>query len=1263
MQKAEGTYLRKNIHAIARMHSAFDKEIRKCHYIFAVERIQGAIRERVSETRFQQIEGPPTFPHSFTEEPCMQTVDSKTISEHFLERSGSFLLNSLWPAVILMLVFFAISAQAQFRTSIQGAVTDSSGALIPGATLTLTNQATNETVIRTSNEDGLFNFNALPADRFNLVVEKQGFKKKVLNDLQLIPEQANALNIQLDVGAAAETVTVNASLAPAVDTETANSGRTISENEIQHMPAFERDVTQLIQLAPGVQADGSQQGGGGGFAAPGTQSGASHGGGGNLGSSSSIFATENGVSANTNGQQFQSNGFTVDGVSTESAVWGGSTVVTPSEDSVSNVKIVTNAYDAENGRFAGAITEITSKSGTNQIHGSIFAQVVRPGLNAYQRWNGPSSVVSVSPTGTRLTAQERGLQRGTSFYNQLGGSVGGPIWKNKVFAFFNYEGQSQNSSTTGTGWYYDAAALAPLAPSGSIASTYLNFKGAAVLGTLIASATCADAGLTSENCVNVAGGGLNIGSPLTTGLGTQDLTYVSSSSPGAGSGLSTVADIAQYSTSSPLSSDFKQYNGRLDADVTSKDHAAFAIYWTPASKTNYNGGLGYDLFNHTQINDAFSVIWNHTFSPTLLNEARVNAAGWRYNELASNPQAPFGLPQAFVSQIGSINIGGLSVGAPGHLDQWTYGYKDVATKVLRSQTWKFGFDLTRLYYLQAPLGTPNYTFYNLWDFMNDAPEAEGGGFQATTGFPGGFRNDNRENLLGIFFQDDWKLRPNLTVSAGLRYSYFGPLTDKDNHMGVLLFGSGTSLLTGIALKTGIGEWTAQKLNFGPQLGFNWSPDWFKSKMVVRGGFGLNYNQGQIANSNNDDGNPPGENGLPGSSKSPTQINPNIIYAISSSPTNIFGYPANPNAVTTFNTAGLPTGGGANLGAMPNNLPTEYIEHYSLEVEYDLPYTLVANLGYVGSVGRHLLYDYDANALGDIKGAALNPLVNGINTFGSGGWSKNNMMLAGLKHQFARTFSAEAQFTWGHSGDTNSGPYSRSPYLFHPAYSFGRSDFDINKSFKLFGVWQPLLVQKSNPWAGWANGISLSGIMSLHSGYGWTPTYTAPHQIYCNLCNYGYQGLRPNYLGGANKSSSNDTFKKGTTFPNQAAALAGAITGTNNDQFSDTYFTVPNYDAAITDNAGQSTNTYIPAPGIGRNSFPGPGYRDVDLTLAKAIGLPSSRILGESAKLEFKANMLNAFNLLNINPSSISTNIQAGNLGQAGSALGSRTVDFQVRFSF
>jgi hypothetical protein len=1169
--------------------------------------------------------------------------------------------------VMAGIAMLATVAHAQFRASITGTVTDTSGAVVPGATLTLTDNGTNAKQVRTSDNNGFYSFNALPPDHFTLDVTKDGFQARQFADLQLNAEQANSINVQLTVGTKAETVTVSGSAEAALDTDTPNLGQSISEREIQHMPVYQRDVTSLIQLAPGVLADGAKQGGGGGFQSPGTQTGASSGGGGNLGHSSSIFATENGASANTNGGQFQTNGYTVDGISTVSAVWGGSTVVTPSQDSVGNVKVVTNAYDAENGRFSGALTQITSKGGTNDLHGSFFIQITRPGLNAYQRWNGPASVQAFDPaTGAKLTPAQRGLLRDEDRYNQLGGSIGGPIWKNKIFAFFAYEGQSQTVPATGTGWYMTSA-LASLAPTNSISSKYLNFPGAAVLGTVIGSATCINAGLTEGvNCRTIPGQGLNIGSPLTNGLGKQDLTYVNPGTPGVGNGLSNTPDIANYTTQNPTSSDFKQYNGRLDADVTSKDHLAFAIYWVPASTTTHNGGLGYQLFNHSQVNDAFSVIWNHIFSPTFLNEARANAAGWRYNELESNPQAPFGLPQDQLfapdgqNQIGTISIGYVGVPAPAHLNQWTYGYKDVATKVLNTQTLKFGFDFTRLYYLNDPIGAPNYTFYNLWDFVNDAPEAEGGPFQSTTGIPGGFRNDNRQNMFGVFFQDDWKLRPNLTVSAGLRYSYFGPLTDKNNNMSVLSFGSGTSLLTGITLRTGIGAWNAQKLNFGPQIGFNWSPLSSKGNIVVRGGYGLNYNQIQIANSNANDFNPPGTSSVPGSSKSPTEINPNILYATSSSPTNIFGFPPNPTVITQFNSAGLPVVGGANLNALPGNLPTEYTHHYSLDTQWNVGYSWVATLGYVGSSTHHTQYNYDANAFGQIMGAPLNPLVNGVNTAGSQGKSNNNMMLAGLKHQFSHTFSLEAQYTWAHSMDTNSGPYFRDPYLYNTRYSYGRSDFDINQGFKVFGVWQPVIFRGTHGWAEKiAGGWTLAGIATFHSGFGWTPIYTAPHQIYCNTCNYGFQNLRPTYRGGGGNSTSNDAFKTGSNFLNPGTAN----TGTNQDQFSNNYFEVPNYANAIADNPGQTATSFIPAPGIDRNSFPGPRYRDVDLNLGKAFGLPKMRVLGEGATIEVKANFLNVFNLLNIDPSTVSKDIAGSNLGQATGALGARIIDFQARFSF
>ena len=217
--------------------------------------------------------------------------------------------------------------------------------------------------------------------------------------------------------------------------------------------------------------------------------------------------------------------------------------------------------------------------------------------------------------------------------------------------------------------------------------------------------------MEGTNCATIPGQGLDIGSPLKTGLHTQDLTYQSSGNPGVGSGLDGIADIGEYTTLNPAQITEQQYNGRLDADATKNDRVTFTIYWVPVSTTTYNGPVrAYNLYHHSAINDAFAGIWNHTFSPSLLNEARVNAAGWRWNEINSNPQEPFGLPQANITTIGTLNASAPATtfyffGAPGPsvYNQWTYSYQDVATKVVGRHTIKFGGGVTRLYYLnEAP---------------------------------------------------------------------------------------------------------------------------------------------------------------------------------------------------------------------------------------------------------------------------------------------------------------------------------------------------------------------------------------------------------------------------------------------------------------------------------------------------------------------------------------------------------------------------------
>jgi Carboxypeptidase regulatory-like domain len=1134
-------------------------------------------------------------------------------------------------------------ARAQFRASIQGTVTDPEGEVIPGATLTLTDTDTNHVVAAVSNGSGVYNFNALAPDHYTLTIEAAGFQKQVIQNVRITPEQSNAIDVKLALGQTTTSVTVSGDAVASLDTETASLNGSVDSNQIQHLPSAGRDVFQLAQLAPGSFADGAQSAGGGSNSLPGTQGPGGSG-------SNGIFATENGPQTLAGGGQYETNGISIDGISTSSAVWGGTSVITPSEDSVGSVKILSNGYDAENGRFSGAQIQVTSKSGTNDFHGSLFFRASRPGLNAYQSYNGPTSVQPGTPA-------DRGLIRNEQRFNQFGGSVGGPIWKDHIFAFFAYETQRNNSATTGTNWY-ETSAFAALAPANSISSTFLNFPGSTVSSSGQINVNCGNAGLVEGvNCRTIPGQGLNIGSPITTGLGKQDLTWTSAGNPGVGGGLADIADIAEYTTVNPTQTVGDQYNGRIDADATKKDHIAFAIYWVPLSVTNYTGSIRpYNLYHHDQINDAFSVIWNHIFSPTFLNEARANAAGWRWNEINSNPQEPFGLPQDNIDAIGSIqasNLGNFGAPGPSVLNQWTYSYKDVATKILGNHTVKFGGEATRLYYLNEATGSarPTYNFYNYWDFLNDAPHSEQGQFNPLTGLPTANRQDDRETIYGFFIQDDWKARPNLTFNVGLRYSYFGPLSAKQNTLTSVRFGTGSANLTGLTIQRGGNLWNAEKGNFGPVFGFAWSPAQFRDRVVVRGGYALSYNQEEIAVSSNG-GNNPGLTVFPSfSSGSPAEINPNIQYSIASDPKSLFGYPANPNTISSFNSANLPIGGNTTLNAVPTDLPTAYSHHYSFDTQIDLGHQMIATVGYQGSTSHHLISQLNYYVYAAGQGIAFNPLVTGINLFSNQAGGNYNALLVGFKHNMAHNFMLNADFTYAKSMDNASGPYENDPYPYNPTLSYGRSDYNFGKALKIYGLWQPVLFHGGHQWlekvvGGW----SISGIYNIHTGFPWTPQFNSSTYYYANS---GYGTVRPAaYNGQGGRHTSNSAFESGPT-------ASGGGVNVNFPQGALAYFTPP--PPGVTP-AFPDLGTF-PTPGIARNSFDGPGYKDLDATLAKAFGLPKAKVIGENANIEIRADFFNLFNNVNLNPNSVSNNINATNFGQAQSALSGRTINLQARFSF
>ncbi len=1167
-------------------------------------------------------------------------------------------------SILAFTMLLAVGTHAQYRASLSGVVQDAQSAVVSDAKVTVTSKETGVSQDVMTDENGNYTVGRLAPGVYKITVEKTGFKQAVLDDVQVVGEQVNPANVTLEVGAVAETVTVNGSELPPIDTESGQISGSITSKQIQALPSFGRDVFQLVQLTPGVFGDASRSASGDTASQPGNQ------GPGGTSGSAGIFQTENRPQVSANGGRQNSNGITLDGIGISSVSWGSAAIITPNEDSVKEVRVVSNDYDAEYGRFAGGQVQVTSQNGTNQFHGSAFFKADRPGLNAYQPFYGSAG----QPTTP---------QRNNNRFNQWGGSIGGPILKNRLFFFFAYETIRNQSQVTGNGWY-ETPQLLQLAPAGSLAARYAAYPGESPAGTGVVDRTCASIQLAEGvNCHEISGQGLDVGSPLNTSiypLGTPDpsqLAPVKDASgniiyyrPGLGgdglggpNNLDGIADIAFINTSGPNTTTNQQYMGRMDFNATNRDLLAFNIYYTPVNTTNYNGARPANLFHHNAINEAMTGLWTHTFSPTLLNEVRLNAAGWRWNELSDNPQIPLGLPQTmyigdpnYGNNIGTANPGSNALGGPAGsvFDQWTYGAKDTLTKVQGSHTIKFGAELTKLHFVQeAPWSArPNWGFNNYWDFLNDASFKESGVFNPQTGVPTDVRKDSRQTLIGIFLQDSIKLRPNFTLTAGLRWEYFGPVSFTRNQLSTVVLGESPNPLTAMYMRIGGSLYNSQLGNFGPQIGFAWSPGGvaghaFNSRLVIRGGFGIGYTGEEQAITLNGWGN------IPFTNNGTTLLGSNIVYDFPTDPHQFGPYPANPNTVETFNGNNIPVSGSpVGVTAFPAQFPSPMTYRYSLEGQYDLGHDWVATLGYQGSTSHHLTRQYNLNQVLGAQGYALNPQINNVDYYAQDGNANYNALLAEIQHRFAKSFEIDGQYRYGKGYDNESGPYSISYYQWDPKADWGPSDFDVTNSVKIWGIYTPNFFH-SNDWkqkilGGW----SISGIYNWHTGFPWSPVYNSGT---CNLvyqggnCQNGSQGqlLPVAYLGGAGSSYGNSTFlSQGGNFPDGGTS----------------YFTQPTV-TPCTLPFPQTCTTLPTPPGVGRNFLRGPRYQDVDATLSKAFGLPKIPILGENAQFEFRANFYNLFNNLNLNSSTLDKVITDAHFGQVSGALGGRTIEMQIRFSF
>jgi hypothetical protein len=646
--------------------------------------------------------------------------------------------------------------------------------------------------------------------------------------------------------------------------------------------------------------------------------------------------------------------------------------------------------------------------------------------------------------------------------------------------------------------------------------------------------------------------------------------------------------------------------------------------------------------------------YTRIISPTTINEARVNFTRFAFNELESSPGTNFGLPRIEIETLPGdrIRFGPpWSETTPGVFAEKTFEVRDTLRKVMGNHSWAFGGELRQEQDNNDLLGgaRPLYTFGGLFNFANGTPLFYQIDADPRTGGPPDTRRKFRSHTLAFFGQDDWKFRPNLTFNLGLRWEYFSPLTESDGKLSNLALGSGQAGLTGARIVRPDQLYPPDRNNFAPRVGFAWNPHKVVSfttedKLVIRGGFGVAYNRLPTVLFANSRGNPPfmarytvccGTN----NEFSAPFAGGIILYALGSNNTP-FSYPTNTALILTFDpTTGIPTNtqGGTKqveIWGAPAKVPTPYVYTYSLEGQYSLPAKMTGTIGYQGSASRKLVRLVNERFF--FPNDPGNFFASGVFFPTPDTTASYNALLVSLSRRFSRGFQFGANYRWAKSIDivSNENPTAST----NPTYPLdvrqerGPSDYDVKHNFVASGLWElPFLRGRRDLLGKVLGGWELSTIATFHTGFPWTPVIG---QCVSTLGPVQCPTRPARYFGGAGTDTSNDAFINGSNFPGGGA------------KFFDT--SAPN---------GR-------LPGIGRNSFRGPNYRDIDLTVAKRFGMP--RVFGEAANFELKANLFNAFNILNLQSfgfNTDSTNVQNSSFGKALGGLSGRVVEIQGRFAF
>jgi hypothetical protein len=1203
--------------------------------------------------------------------------------------------------IAAMILFLPLAATAQFNASLSGTVEDTSGAIIPGATVVLLNTGTQQQFTATSSGSGVFRFEELPPANYKLTVTAKGFKQDDIDNINVVAEAPRSLDVKLTVGGDTQSVVVNADTIPELQNDDANISRTISNDEIERLPLFGADPYESLRTAPGITGDGARNGAGQAVFLPNNV--------GVGGSNSGIYQTENQPQISADGQRVADNNFLIDGVTVVSLTHGGAAVVSPNQESVQSISVTAVSYDAGDGRNSGAQIKVTTKSGTNQVHGSLFFLYDEPGLNAFNPYGGPVA----GDVPSRVDIKQR----------TYAASIGGPIVKNKLFLFGSFQGYGQGNNTISAPTYVETsqyrAAVIANRPGGLSAATLAAPGIAPRINTTVAS-DCSDfanqQGTYVPTTVNGTGpvtqtaqsgpycqvvtGGIDIGS-LTPGGAAQLGQYLSAFTPTTtttvggvtmtvpgpstmvgqgfvGGGLDGIPDLTQVQLNVPAHSRGNQFNGRIDYQATSRDLIAGNVYFTKLDNVTSSDPNSRHIGDvpDKPLNSAGTLIYIHTFSSAWLNEFRSNATRFGDNQPAAYGGENLGIPFTYVGNAlptGEVEYG-VQGGAtqPGIFAQNTFEGSDQVTHVLGAHTLKFGGGYRWEQDNDSLVGgvRPDFDFAGLWNLANDATFFESQTVNPSTGLAPDTAFHYRSQTFYTYVQHDWKVTPTFSFNAGIRYEIQTPWHRKagaPSYEPSPGTGPGGPLI-GLTLQPVTDLYNTDYAHFAPKVAFDWSPTAFNNRLVVRAGFATAYNHLDLSLFENIIQNGPNiaSFGVCCGTSTLDFSTPNDggeIDYVHGNGNNLYSFPANPAFATGIAPGGFPypVGGGTppqvglyGVGGRIRN-PVSYL--FSLDTQMVLPGDLTFSVGYDGSVGRHYARLVNQNFLYPTSytvGTVTTSTPAGSDFLAQtdSGQSYNSLNLRVVKRMH-RGLEFDANYTYSKALDniTNGDQSDGSANQTDPANNaaeYGPSDNDVRNRVTGTVLYTTPTVHTSHGILNQAlSGFQVNAVATWHSGFSWTPvinnsfTDIPDGNVVSPIRPIAFEpGVTANSIG---RSCSNSAFETGSNFPNRGTG--GTAGGTN-------YFSQAQPSATV---------PYIPI--IGRNSLVGPCYRDVDLSVAKQVQF---NVFGRNETLRFQANMFNAFNLLQLQPivnEGFGTNITDPNFGKSEGADAGRVIEFLARLQF